>query len=521
MYTQNDPGGSAVPRRPLSPILIPLGVLACMILLIGWSAWPLLRPSRSIEVTQALYLPSGNENPDQAAATGAQDDAIATRTVQAAGWLEAEPFYIAATALADGVIEEILVLDGDHVEQGQPLARMVDDDARLRLAQAVADFQRADASLRIAESAFEAARQNWEAPYELERAVSSGQALLEERRAELAQLPSLIREEEALLLKAQEELKSIEQAYRNQAASEIEFVAARELVNAQAARLESARAKEDILNASIDRLRADLDAARRALELRIDDSERLSRTEAQVQLAKAERARRAAIRDEAQLELDRMTIPSPITGYVQRRLKAPGDKVMRGMDAPHSTHIVHLYDPAKLQVRVDVPLADASQVFVGQRCEVVVEVLPDRTFEGEVLIVTHQADLQKNTLEIKVRVKDPDPILRPEMLTRVKFLPEIPGAARSTPSGSRQLASVRVPTQVLDTRSTPPHVWVVSQRANGQGVLQAVSVDVLSEDAGWATVEGDLQPGTLIASNPADCKAGERIRVASLNGGGS
>ena len=54
-----------------------------------------------------------------------------------------------------------------------------------------------------------------------------------------------------------------------------------------------------------------------------------------------------------------MTITAPISGYVQRRLKAPGDKVMPGGDNPGSAHVLSLYDPKKLQVRVDVPLADA------------------------------------------------------------------------------------------------------------------------------------------------------------------
>ena len=87
-----------------------------------------------------------------------------------------------------------------------------------------------------------------------------------------------------------------------------------------------------------------------------------------------------------------------MAGNVLRRLKGPGDKVMLGMDDPHSSHVVHLYDPGALQVRVDVPLADAAQVGVGQACEVVVDILPDEIFAGEVTRVTHEADLQKEHL---------------------------------------------------------------------------------------------------------------------------
>ena len=63
---------------------------------------------------------------------------------------------------------------------------------------------------------------------------------------------------------------------------------------------------------------------------------------------------------------------------------------------------MRLYDPKRLQVRVDVPLADAAKVRVGQQAKVVVGVLPDRTFDGEVTRVVHEADIQRNTLQVKV-----------------------------------------------------------------------------------------------------------------------
>ncbi len=54
-------------------------------------------------------------------------------TVQAAGWVEADPYKSYVTALADGVVREVLVLEGQRVEKGQVVARLVDDDAKLAL----------------------------------------------------------------------------------------------------------------------------------------------------------------------------------------------------------------------------------------------------------------------------------------------------------------------------------------------------------------------------------------------------
>lgn len=512
-----DHGGP--PRRPIAPVATPIVVFLTTLALIAWSAWPVLRPSRTIEVTQALLVSSSLQETPQTQAATEPEEARATRTVQAAGWLEAEPFYSIATALTDGVIEEMYVLEGDRVEKGQVVARMVEDDARIQLARAVSNYEATQAALDLARARFLSAERNWEAPYELERAVESTKAERDGIKAELRQLPSLIRIEEARLVQAQEELERYEQAYESQASSELEYIAAREGLNAQAARLEAIRLRESILNASIARTESELRAAERELELRIDDRERLDAARAQVQLAEAELDHRAAIREEAQLELARMTIRSPIDGYVQRRLKAPGDKVMLGMDAEHSAHILHLYDPTRIQVRVDVPLADASQIFVGQVCEVVVEVLPDRTFKGEVIIVTHEADLQKNTLQVKVRVLDPDPILRPEMLTRVKFLPAADASTRSTARADPMIRAVRVPASVIDRTSDSLRVWVVAERSNGRGVVRPVTVEVLSEEHDWVTIRADLHPGTIVASEPTACEPGERVRIATMNGG--
>lgn len=200
------PHSAIAPKRRLMPILVPFAVLFGTVGLVAWSAWPVLRPVRTVEIVQAVFVHAENASePTQQP----QDHIRSTRTVQAAGWLEAEPFYTAATALADGVVAEMLILEGDAVRKGQILARLVDDDAKLRVARAQAELLRSKASRAQAQSMLTAAQQNWDFPYELERRVSSLTALLEERRAELAQLPQLISEQESMSTKADEELKSI------------------------------------------------------------------------------------------------------------------------------------------------------------------------------------------------------------------------------------------------------------------------------------------------------------------------
>ena len=70
----------------------------------------------------------------------------------------------------------------------------------------------------------------------------------------------------------------------------------------------------------------------------------------------------------AELRLERMVVRSPISGRVLSVQSRPGQR-LSGIN-PHSeqgsSSVVSLYDPAMLQIRVDVRLEDVPQVQIGQ-----------------------------------------------------------------------------------------------------------------------------------------------------------
>jgi multidrug resistance efflux pump len=488
-------------------------VVLATLALIGWSAWPVIRPARQVDVVQAVFSRVAVTQTQESQEGPARD----VPTVQAPGWLEAEPFYVACTALADGVVESFEVFEGDYVEQGAVVARLVAEDSEIRLRRTEAERANAEAALGIAMADLEAAQSAWADPVELDRAVEAGRAAVAESEAEIAQLPSLIESARATLIGLVEEADRARLSTERGASNELERIISEQRAAAQNAEVRALEARGPILEAHADRLRAQLRAAERDLDLRIEDTRRLAVATAMVASAEAAVERAIAIHDEAALELERMVIRAPITGYVQSRLKVPGDKVIRMMDSPHSAHLVHMYDPGRLQVRVDVPLTDASHISVGQACEVVVEVLPDRVFRGEVLRTTHEADLQKNTLQFKVKVIDPDPILRPEMLTRVKFLSSQGGGVSEARSSKSSGSTVRIPTGAFDDAGGSGRVWIVTNRHNGRGVLSSRSVDVIERTADWLTVAGNIQPGALITVDVAKPREGEFVVVRNLN----
>lgn len=510
-----EPNAAPVPaartRRPKSAALIPLLVISATVALVAWSLWPTVRPVRQVRVTQAVFDRAAEPHPDAA------QPAASTPTVQAAGWLEAEPFVTAVPALADGVVETVPVLEGDFVEAGQVVATLVERDARLALDRAEAELGEAEAAVSSAEADFSAAQTDWDRPIELERQVATAAAALAETQGELTRLPSLIGSARATLVRYEEELRRVEQAQERQAATDLEVVIARQRAEAQRADVAALEAQEAILAARVDRARAELDAAKQVFELRVEDRRRLALAKAALARAIASRDRLLAARDEAALTLERMTVRAPVSGYVQRRLKSPGDKAVLMMDDPTSAQIAHLYDPSRLQVRVDVPLADAAHVSVGQACEIVVEVLPDTSFRGRVLRVTHEADLQKNTLQIKVGVENPSPVLKPEMLTRVRFL----GSERTggDPGAEARSASrVLVPEGSIETTKGSARVWAVTDRRAARGVASPLAVEIVGRSEGWARISGPVQPGTLLIANPAELRPGEPVSIVGEAG---
>ena len=194
MISQPISGGTrAMPRRSSLHVLIPIGVVVSLLAILAWSTWPLLHPARTIEIEQAIVTVSNETQPQPVALASSSEPVQSTRMVQAAGWLESQPYFTAAPALTDGIIDEMLILEGDRVEAGQPLARMVDQDAVLMLNRAIASHQSAQAALILALAKKTSAEQNWDTPYELERDVANALAQLEGLKAQLAQLPSLIR----------------------------------------------------------------------------------------------------------------------------------------------------------------------------------------------------------------------------------------------------------------------------------------------------------------------------------------
>ncbi|MEQ8765960.1 MAG: efflux RND transporter periplasmic adaptor subunit [Planctomycetota bacterium] len=310
--------------------------------------------------------------------------------LQAAGWVEPDPYPLDVTALTRGTLAEMLVDESDVVRKGDLIAKLVEEDARLLEGIASAALSEAQAS-------------------------AHGARAEHQRRLKAA-------EEQAASLRVLEEALTLQ---RHLAA---EGAAGPRQVELAQARLAEARAA--------------LESRHAEAELAASD---IARTQATILLREQELAA-------ARLRLERTEVRSPFDGVVLERHARPGT-VVHGHEGA-TIPIVTLYDPAHLRVRVDVPQESVARLRPGLAAEFTSESRRGRSYQGEVSRLIHRADIQKVTLEVQVRVLDPDEWLRPEMLCQVRFLGEPSADERPATAASR----LWIPARLVSDGA----VWVVS-----------------------------------------------------------
>lgn len=435
LHMLSRPQGHAVPppkSRWRTRIALPAIILLAVTGVLAWAARDTLRPA--ITVTVAPVVAREIET-----ASNSQPSTAHAVAVQAPGWIEPSPYAISVAALAEGVAEEVLFLEGQRVTKGDVMVRMVDADAKLGLARINAEFD------------------------SLTAAVDRAKAQAASEKARVAEL--------------EDEERRTAQSAAGAAATESELI----------------------------RVRARLDAQRAAL----------AAAEAAVAEAVATRQRCQVMCDESQLTLDRMTITAPSDGVVLARLIEPGTRISlsdsQGAMANTMGVVARIYDPANLQVRVDVPLADAAMLIEGMPAEIETEAVPNHTFHGSITRIVHEANIQRNTIQVKVAIDDPLPTLKPEMLARVRLLSSA-AASNATPA-SNGTASLLVPRAALvQQQGTTARVWLLDQRT--QSVSQReITLTGATLDS-HAIASSGLAPGDRVIINPpVSLRDASRVRA--------
>jgi hypothetical protein len=163
-----------------------------------------------------------------------------------------------------------------------------------------------------------------------------------------------------------------------------------------------------------------------------------------------------------------------------------------------------------LQVRVDVRLEDVPQVVIGQPAQIETAAIAS-PIEGEVVSITTSADIQKNTLQVKVAVTDPPAVLKPEMLAKVTFL--APPSVEPSDGEKQPPLRLFIPEQLVSQDESGSAVWTANLAAS-TAVRKGVLIGGPTAD-GLVEVTSGLTPtDKLIVAGRESLSDGARISVA-------
>lgn len=195
----------------------------------------------------------------------------------------------------------------------------------------------------------------------------------------------------------------------------------------QQARIAEIEGQLAVARVAVERARLNSERVKRLRATQNETVEREDDTRLAVASAEAQVRQIEGTRAMAQVWLEWTVIRSPIDGVVLEKLSHPGELVTPQTFGGTGTHgpssaLLSLADPNDLQVEVDISEADLPKVSMNQRCRISPEAWPEKVYLGSVTEIAPEASRQKGTLQIKVRIENPDHFLTPELSAKVEFL---------------------------------------------------------------------------------------------------
>jgi HlyD family secretion protein len=349
-----------------------------------------------------------------------------------------------------GKVASINVDKGDKVKAGEVLVRLEDDEYRANLLNSRGNLETLQARLAEAE--------HGSRPEEIAKAkadVDQARADQQNARVTLERTRGLVKDN----ILAKQALDDAEARYEAAAAKTVSFDRAFELVRL------GPRQEE------IDAMRAQVTQARGSL-------------------------------DYAQIQLDNTVIRAPINGTILERNVEKGEFVTTGFvgDKGAKGYVVSLADLNDLDVELDINQNDFAKLGPKQPGIVNTDAYPDRKYQGAIREVSPEANRQKATVQVKVKVLSPDEYLRPEMNASVAFYsPDKPGARRT-----ESKPVVTVPASAVKDNA----VFLV---LNGKAVRRTVKLGGTTSQ-GVQVAEGLIGGEDIIANPPANLKDGQKVR---------
>jgi HlyD family secretion protein len=349
-----------------------------------------------------------------------------------------------------GKVAWIGVDKGDRVKQGQVVVRLEDEEYRAQLEQARGQLASLQARLRELEAGSR--------PEE----IAEAKANLEQARADMVNARVTLDRTQKLV--------------------------AENVLSPQA--LDDAKAKYDAAQARV----VSLD---RRYEL-----VRLGPRQEQIEAARGQVLQAKGMVDFYRTQLDNTVIHAPVTGTILERAVEKGEFVTTSFVGERGAkgYVVSLADLTDLEVELDISQNDFAKLGRQQRGWVTTDAYPDRKYDGYIRQISPEANRQKATVQVKVKILNPDEYLRPDMNASVAFYSEEKAEAGAAPVKS-----------VIVVPAAAVRDGAVFVLFDGKAVRRPVKTGATTSQ-GVRIEQGLIGGEDLIANPPATLKDGDRVR---------
>ena len=359
-----------------------------------------------------------------------------------------------------GKVAWVGVEKGDHVRDGQVIVRLEDAEFAAQLDQAKANVTVLKARLRELETGSR--------PQEIDAAKAAMQ------------------QAQANFQNADITLKRNKEMFRQEIASQSQL---------------------DATQMQYDVTRNQLESARKNYEL-VKIGPRIE----QIEYARAQVAQAQAAVQYEQTMLDSTLIRAPVSGTVLERLVEKGEMVSTmnfGGTGGVKASVASIADLNDLQAQLDINQNDFSRISPAQQCSVTADAYPDRVYQGVAAEIAPEANRQKATIEVRVKILHPDPYLRPEMNAHVSFL----APAENQKQSAREI--ITIPRAATTQKGGKTVVFVVD---GSHARLREIQV---GRDLGdRVEVLDGLSPNDRIVLRGVDAlTAGQRVRMKAVGSG--
>jgi HlyD family secretion protein len=339
-----------------------------------------------------------------------------------------------------GRVAEVLVQEGQHVTAGTPLLRLDTGDLLAQEAQAQASAAAARARL--------AAVLTWPRPEERQQSAD-----------QVSQAQAGLRAAQAQLDLAQANVQRMRSLHAQGAVSKQD--------------IDSAETQATVAQAQVAQAKAAYDSARQNWTISQVGSRPEDIQQARAQLAQAE-AGLAMIR----VQLRDSTIYAPFPGTIIQRSVEPGEVV----SSASGNALFTLSQIDDVYVELAVPEEHRTKIRPAEEALMQIDGIPGRTFRGRVEEVRPAASVASRSFGVKVRVPNPDGVLRPGMFARGAII-----------VGVRPQV-LQVPERAVVAATSGSLVFVVK---DGHAVRQPVTLGERSGD-GFIEITSGLAAGDQV-----------------------